>query len=285
MSGTNHSIACAIEPRRRCVGWCLAAALAPQAVIAQTVTRGPGELLLGGTGAGVAPLQRVLAVLHPVARFVPNLGSSGGLKALAAGAIDAALSARRLNDAERAAGLVERPLLRTPLVWATHAAVPVARLTLAQLADHYGGKVQQWSDGQPVRLVLRPESDSDTQYVKSLGPELARALAAAAQRPGIKVAMTDDEAATDIERILGALGVTTLGVLLAQQHRVNLVELNGVAPSLHALRSGRWPHRKNIQLVTRGEPAASVSTLLQLLQGKTATDAMAALGCALGAEA
>lgn len=236
-------------------------------------------LVLGGTGSGVAPLKLVLDAGRVAASFVPNLGSSGGLKALAAGAIDVAVSARRLNDAERAAGLVEHEAFRTPFVWATHAAVPIGRVSVEQLVGLYAGRVERWASGEPVRLVLRPEADSDTLLVKALFPELGHATVAAAQRPGIKVAVTDDEAIGDIERIDGALGTTTLSMALSPQRNVRVLDLDGVAPSVTTLASGAYRPAKSIWLVTRGVPSGSASALLQLLAGKPGAALLARHGC------
>jgi phosphate transport system substrate-binding protein len=248
--------------------------------------RKPGEVVLGGTGAGMAPLRKVLeGSASPVAQFVPNLGSGGGLKALAAGALDIAVSARRINDAERAQGMVERELFRTPFIWATHAGTPLKALTLAMLADFYAAKVIEWPDGRVVRLVLRPESDSDTQMVKSINADLSAAISAAGQRQGMRVAMTDDDAAADIERIDGAIGATTLAMITAQQRKVQVPTLGGVAPTVANLASGRYPHFKSIYLVTRGPATAEISATLAQLHSKNGAAALAQVGCLATAQA
>lgn len=236
-------------------------------------------LAIGGTGAGVAPLHRVAEALGLDVTFVPNLGSGGGLKALMAGAVDIALAARPPNDAERAAGLVDRVLFRTPFVWAVQEAVPRHRVTLPELVALYGGLTERWGDGGRVRLVLRPESDSDTRIARDLHPDLDRALAAAAQRPGIRVAITDDDAVADIGRIDGALGVTSLTMVHTRESHVRVLELDGVMPSTGTLRDGRYRPAKTVRLVTRASPGAEVRRLLQRLASAPAREALLRLGC------
>jgi phosphate transport system substrate-binding protein len=242
-------------------------------------TQGSRPVMIGGTGTGLAPLRRVLEPTRLGASFVPSLGSSGGLKALAAGALDIALSTRALKDQERAAGLVEREVFRTPFVWAVNAAVPATSLSLAQIANLYSGNTATWSDGQVVRLVLRPESDSDTEMVKAMTPELARAMANAAQRAGMKMAVTDDDAIGDIERIPGAIGTTTLAMVASQGRAVRVLELDGVSPAVATIANGRYAHRKVIYLMTRADAPAEVAAVVQHLASRAVTAALAPLGC------
>lgn len=235
--------------------------------------------VLGGTGSGLAPLRRLVSALRLEASFVPNLGSGGGIKALTAGAIDLALASRPLTDAERSAGLVDRVLFRTPFVWAVHSAVMVQRLAFTELVAYYAGRVERWPGGETVRLVLRPDSDGDTQLARSLNPDLAQALTAAARRPGMRIAMTDDEAVADIERIGGALGATSMAIVLSQDRRVRVLEVDGVAPGVDTVADGAYRYTKTVHAVTRAEPGAAVQQLLRRLSDAAARKVMLQLGC------
>jgi len=89
-------------------------------------TAGAAEALLriGGTGAAVAVMTRLgaaFAAYQPdlAVEVLPSLGSSGGIRALAGGAIDIAVSARALKPEEEAQGLQAVALLRTPFVFVT----------------------------------------------------------------------------------------------------------------------------------------------------------------------
>jgi len=268
--------------RRR---WLAALPLAAAALrsAAQGRAAEPG-LRVGGTGAGLGVLQRLAETLPPLraTQWVPSLGTGGGLKALAAGAIDVALSARHLAEDERAKGLVARALFRTPVVWAAHAQVPVRRVSGAELAALYAGGTPAWRDGPPVRLVLRPPSDADTALARSLSPAMADAVPLAHNRAGVLHAATDGEASEAIERIPGSLGITTLGLLLAERRKVHVLALDGVEPGLATLANGRYPLAKTVYAVTRGTPAGAAADWLRALGGPEAAAALAALGCAAG---
>ncbi len=268
-----------LRSRRTLLAWPAAWALLLHARRAGAQAGRPTRLVIGGTGSGIAPL-RVLAAMPGVdAEFVPNLGSGGGLKALAAGALDLAVSARPLSDAERQAGLVALEAFRTPFVFGVHPSVPTTGSTLAALADYYAGRTANWSHGELVRLVLRPESDSDSALLRATHPAMAAALASAQQRPGIKMAVTDDDAVADIERIVGALGTTSLALVAAQQRAVRVLDIDGVRPGVATLASGQYRWAKTLWLVTRGTPHADAQHLLRLLASGPGREALARCGC------
>lgn len=244
-----------------------------------STSQAAGPVLLGGTGSGVAVLRRVLDGQATPLSVVPNLGSGGGLKALAAGRLDLAIASRRPNEAERAAGLVEREVFRSPLVWAVNHDVPVRQATRAELVALYEGRRATWPNGQPVRLVLRPESDIDTQLLRALGPEMDAAVSAASRRPGMTVALTDDEVALDIERIPGALGTVTLGLVRAQDHTLPMLKVSDLPASAAALADGRYPLVKRFYLVTRARTTPEVAAVLQAVASRAAAERLAGLGC------
>ena len=247
--------------RRQLMRWIPALpALLP--LLARAQVRQPGEVLVGGTGAGLAPAQKLLKGM-PKLRFVPNLGTGGGLKAVAAGAIDLALSARRLNEAEKAQGLIEREFFTTPMVFAVHAEVPLRRATLAEVTALYAGRIAQWSNGTPVRLVLRPDSDSDSRVVAAISPAMAEALVAARARAGAYVATTDADATEALARIAGSLGVTALALVRAEGRALHVLEIEGVRPDVDTLTNKHYPYAKSVYWVTRGLPTAEVQAVLQ----------------------
>src|SRR6187399_1223876 len=81
-------------------------------------------LRIGGTGMALAAMRHVgdrFRALHPGAtvQILPSLGTGGGLSAVMAGAVDLALLARPLKDAERLRGLSDTPYATTPLAFVT----------------------------------------------------------------------------------------------------------------------------------------------------------------------
>src|SRR6185503_5838146 len=118
------------------------------------------EIKIGGTGNALGTMRALgdaYSKRNPGAKVtvLPSLGSGGGIKAVADGAIDIGVSSRPLKEEERQLGLVENEYARTPFVFAVPAKSKVIAISSGQLADLYSGRTEAWPDGNRVRLVLR----------------------------------------------------------------------------------------------------------------------------------
>ena len=123
-------------------------------------------LTLGGTGTDLATMRilgEAFGKLSPPTRLEiqPSIGSSGGIKAVLAGALDIAISARPLKEAERTLGALEWAYAKTPLVLTTHKNIRQTELTRAEVIAIYDGTLKTWKDGATLRLVLRPQTETD----------------------------------------------------------------------------------------------------------------------------
>ncbi len=212
-------------------------------------------LKIGGTGASLATMQ-LLAQSFEKTRpadhitVLPSLGSTGGIKALLAGALDIGISSRPLKQEEQAQGGIAVKFATTPFVIATGLKTPATNLTLSQLADIYAGRQTAWPDGTPVRLVLRPANDSDTEILKNMSPELNVAVTTAFSRPGIQIATSDQENADILAKLKGAIGSSTLSIILSEKRPLKSIPLNGATPILKSAGDGRYPYLKDIYIVT-----------------------------------
>ena len=217
-------------------------------------------LKIGGNGSGMPAIKLLGAEFARrtpgvAVVVVPNLGSSGGLKALREGVIDLAISSRPLKPEETASGMVAAEFGRTPFVFATNSSVTRGFGSLAELVDAYAGKLTTWSDGSPIRLILRPKNDGDTVIQQAISPEMKQAVDVALARPGMSIALTDQDAVDMLEKTAGALGVTSMSIVRAEKRRLNLLSVNGVAPSTNALADGSYRYVKTMYLVWNGADA------------------------------
>ena len=216
------------------------------------------KISIGGSGGPLGTMQILAEAFkktHPHATIVivPSLGSSGGMKALLAGAIDIAVISRPLKDAERSQGVIGMEYARTPFVFAAAAHTNVSAITTRELVSIYTGELKTWPDGRTLRLVLRPETDSDTDIVKSVSPEMNQAVKTAHARAGMIIAPTDKAAADSLETIPGTIGTTTLAQIISEQRALQPLALNGVAPSLKTLADGKYPHYKTFIMVSNSK--------------------------------
>ena len=253
----------------------LRAALA--AVIGTLLLGGPGfstaadEIRIGGTGAGLGTMQALAEAFmkqNPDAKVtvLPSLGTSGGIKAAIQGATDIAVAARPLKDDERKQGLVAFEYGRTPFVMAVASKTNASAITLAQLADIYAGKMNNWPDGTRIRIVLRPAGDAETDLIKSLSPEIRQALSEAEKRPGVIFAVTDQDAADSLEKIPGAIGPTSLALITYEKRGIKALKLGNVEPTLKNLAAGSYSYQKHLYLVTRSKPSAAAQRFVTFVQ-------------------
>lgn len=187
---------------------------------------------IGGTGValgGMALLGEAFERRNPDAVVVvlPSLGSSGGVKALIAGAIDLSVSARPLKEREVEKGAEGVLYATTPLAIVTSMQTDADTISLDQMTQMYSGDMTRWPSGQPVRLVLRPTSETDTQILSGLSDAVSQAIAAAHERPGLLTATNDQENADILERLEGSLGAVALGQIKTENRRLKILVFNG----------------------------------------------------------
>ena len=187
--------------------------------------------------------------------IVPSLGSGGGLKALRAGAIDMAVISRPLKDAERSAALTASEYARTPLLFAPALSTNLSSITTRELVEIYNGQRKTWPDGQTLRLVLRPKSESDADMIKSMSPDMAQAVTVALGREGLTVALTDKSNAYNLKKVPGVVGTTTLAQIISENRQLKPLALNGVTPNLSALDAGKYGLYKHLFFVLGTTPS------------------------------
>jgi phosphate transport system substrate-binding protein len=247
---------------------CLLMAAVASAALAADVKIGGS----GGPTLALAPVAQAFQKRHPDLRPVldSTLGSRGGIRAVAEGALDVGVASRELNAEEAARGLAQVEFARTPFVFATAVKNKAMRITLKEVADIYGGKMQTWPDGTKLRLVLRPEGDSDTLLVRSISEELRQASIAAAKRPGMAMAITDADSSESLEKIPGAFGTTTLSQILVEKRAIRALVLDGVEPTVANAATGRYPLHKRFYLVVREPPTAAAREFVAFVRSAAA---------------
>lgn len=229
-------------------GGALSAAL-PAAPPAETF------ITIGGTGSALGTMKQLAALYEKSRpgikiRILPSLGSTAGIKAVLGGALDLALASRPLTVDERQAGAVEAEYARSPFVFITNARVNKKDISLRELEGIYSNPSAGWSDGGRVRLVLRPEKDIDTKLVRSLSPGMEQAVKSAMARPGMIMAITDQESTDAVARTPGAVGAATLSEIISESRPVNVLSFNGIQADGKSVLDGSYPLVKSFYLVT-----------------------------------
>ena len=241
------------------------------------------SIKIGGTGTGLGTMKLMAQEFNkskPDAQLIvtPSLGSTGAIRAVLAGAVDIGISARPVTAKEGRQGASARAYARTPFVIATGAKNNSAGLTLPQLVQIYSGKVTRWPDGSPIRLVVRPDADTDTIVMRAFSAEMNSAITAALARKNLRMADTDQDNADTLEKLPGSLGTTTLTQIVTEDRALRPLALDGVTPTLQSLAAGGYRHFKTLYLVTSRNPSPLAKDFVAFIRSPAGQAVLASSG-------
>jgi phosphate transport system substrate-binding protein len=241
------------------------------------------RLTVGGTGAALAAMRQIgdaFEQAHPeiIVDILPSLGSRGSIKALLAGSIDIALTARPLRESETERGIRGELYARTPVVLATSRYNSVTGLTVQELTEILTGERTTWENGRTIGLVMRPIHSAHNRILMTGYPELETAVEQATQRPGVPIAYTVQEAAEMIEVHPGGLGIADLSVILGENRRLKALALDGVSPTIQSVLDGDYRLVKSFYLVTAEEPGGPVMEFQAFLRSDDALEMLRSTG-------
>jgi phosphate transport system substrate-binding protein len=232
---------------------------------------GAEEIRIGGTGAGLGTM-RLLAdaytARHDNVRMVvlPSIGSGGGINAVLRGAIQIAVTSRSLDDTEHEKGASQIEYGRTPFVFAISAHQGKRSITTQELADIYAGSNELWPDGSRMRLVLRPVGDADSEMVRNMSPVMHAAEEASQHRKGLSFALTDQEAADSLEQIPGAIGPSSLALILSEKRALQALALDGIMPTAASIADGSYRLFKTLYIVLGPTPSPAALDFVEFVR-------------------
>lgn len=183
--------------------------------------------------------------------ILPSIGSTGGIMAVDKGKIDIGLSVRRLKAEELNGEIVEEPYGRSALVFGVQMSNPAKGLALNEIEDMYSGKRKIWPDGTPVRLVLRPRSDTLSMCLEKISPGMKSASDTSRSIPGVFVGITDQDAADHIEKTSGAFGVTVSALITSEKRKIIPLSVDNIAPTPLNVSTGVYPYTITFSMIYR----------------------------------
>lgn len=218
----------------------------------------PAQMVFAGSGSNL-PLVRVLAEAfskrHPEIRIeVPaSIGSSGGIQAAADGAIALGLISRPLKEKEEGLGLTVLNYAQTPMVIAVHPTVAEENITHAELLDIYRGKKKAWKDGREIVVLTREPGDSSVEVLVEGVPGFKGVYEESQQARRWTTLLKDLAMNETLARTPSAIGLSDLGAVTIEQHAIKPLKVNGAAPSVDNLQSGKYPLHKTLAFAYREE--------------------------------
>jgi ABC-type phosphate transport system substrate-binding protein len=241
-----------------------------------------GELRIGSAGTTLGVMRELGTAYEKVSRGTTIIvdrtskASVGGARALLAGELQVATATRELSEADLDgySKLQSVELARVPFVFAVNAATKVKGVTSGELLQIYQRKKTAWEDGSRIILIPRTPQVSDTLFLIELGPEWRKAMMALEEDPTMQKIDKAQDAANLVERRVGALTTSTLG-LMRTENRAGMRALlvDGVEPV-----SPTYRYYKPVFILTLKDAPSEVRRFVEFLCSRSADKILASAG-------
>lgn len=221
-----------------------------------TVAQTAQKITIAGTGDSQILLRKLVESYRKnhsdcMIDIPDSVGSSGGVKALAANQVDMARVARPLKPREEKYNLSYRPFARSPIVCVVHETVQgIESLSHDQLVKIYAGTLKNWQDlgarTGKIYPVAREEGDSSFGVLKKHIPGLKDIAEFQA-----KICFTTPETVATLIQYPGTIGFLPLSMVPKEGLRILMV--NKVKPTAENVAHGLYPYVVPFALVYRQE--------------------------------
>jgi phosphate transport system substrate-binding protein len=207
-------------------------------------------------------------------------GSGAGVEALAAGEAEIAASSRPLLADEVAAiysrfrSLGVRHLVaQDALSVIVNAANPVRALSVEQLRGLFDGSITSWAelggDDLEVIVIVRPPWSGTHRFFRD------HVLKGQAYAAGARALPTTPEI---LESVLSEPGAVGYGGLAYRLPGTEVCAIDGVPPTVEAVRAGRYPLARYLAFYTVETPAGLAKRFIDFCQGADGQAVVAEVG-------
>ncbi|KAF0144298.1 MAG: phosphate transport system substrate-binding protein [Nitrospirae bacterium] len=257
------------------------------AILLSTITgleAAENTIKISGTGGAIAVIKEMAAAFRKknphvnILVITPPLGSRGGIRAVIEGSLDIGLSNRDLLDEEKNKDVRVIEYGKSPLVFVTRADNPLSDITVKMVEDIYTGRLVNWQDGSPIRLVVRPATDMHSIELKGLSLGMKKAVENVLSRKGVTMAATDDENADLLEKLQGSFGVSAYAQVIAEKRNLKILSLNGVKPVPETIANNTYPLINISYLVIKTKPLLIVKQFTDFVLSKEGQTILRRLG-------
>jgi phosphate transport system substrate-binding protein len=236
--------------------------------------RASRPLVFAGAGSQL-PIIRILAEAfgrtHPEIKIeVPeSIGTTGGIRAAADGAIALGLISRPLREAESALGLTVLPYARTAVVIGAHPLVADDELSFDDLVRIYRGTRSRWKDDQEIIVLTREPGDSSIEVLEGAVAGFKEAYAESHRAKRWTILYTDQEMNRVLAKTPYAIGLSDVGAITAGRLPIKVLKANGVLPTRENVLSGRYPLVKTLAFAFRKDTVpAGAKAFLRFVQSR-----------------
>jgi len=236
---------------------------------------GDGRLTLSGSST-IAPLVGEIGkrfeATHPGVRVdVQTGGSSRGVADSRRGTVQIGMVSRALNPGEE--DLTAHRIAMDGVAVIVHASNPIASLSDAQIVAIYTGAATDWSAVGGVRAPITVVNKAEGRSTLELFGTHFRL-----DRTAIKASVVIGENLHGVRTVAGdpfAIGYVSVGTAEYEKTKgvpIKLLPVGGVEPSNAAVRQGRFPLSRPLNLVTHGTPSPLARVFLHMATSAAVDD-------------
>ena len=245
-----------------------------------------GTLTVGGTGASLGTMQYMADAYmkqypNDIVVVLPSLGSGGGIKAVIKGVVGLSFSGRPLKEKEVKIGLKQYPYAKSPFVVVVNEINPISNVSFKQLADIYSGKTTEWPNKQHIKIVMRDERESDTEFLRSISPEVKLAVNIGLKRKGMLFAVTDQESVKLLQDFDGSIGTSTLTQIISEKLKLKALSLEGIKPTTSNVLNTSYPYFKEFRIITPEAPSNAARRFIEFIFSDHGEKILQENGCLL----
>ena len=234
------------------------------------------KLVLTGSST-VAPVMHEIArrfeSQNPEYRIdVQTGGSSRGIGDAKNGVADIGMASRELKPAETS-GLVANQIAIDGICLIANKSNPVQTLTADQVRAIYRGDTENWKaiggSNAPIVVINKSEGRGTLEvFLKSFAlniEDVKADLIAGDNQQVIKTIQSNPNA-------IGYVSVGAADYEVKNGGNIKMIQADGVAPTMEAIRSGTFPITRPLLLITKGEPAEAAAELIRFAQSDAVHD-------------
>ncbi len=205
----------------------------------------PTHVTVAGSGSNLASARLLAEAFRKVrpdilVNIPASLGTKGGIRAAAEGAVALGLVSRELEGPETTLGLAFRTYARTAIVLGAHPTVADDGLTSRDVVEIYRGSKTRWRDGREIVVLTRQAGESS---IEVMFREIKEFKAAYQESDRVKrwaTFFTDQEMDRALTATPYALGLSDLGTVRTERLHIKILKVDGALPTVDDVRAGRY---------------------------------------------
>jgi len=244
-------------------------------------------LIFAGSGANILITERLVEAftkVQPNIRIeIPkSLGSTGGIRAVADGAITVGLVSRELTEAEKRLGLAVWTYARMPLILGAHVDVPDDSVTFEELVQIYQGTKTRWKDGNEIIVLTRQPGDGSIVTLEKSVPGFREAYAESQRLRRWTTLVRGDDMNRLIQKVPHSFGLFDPADIL-EGVRFKPLRVNGVAATPENVQAGRYALVRTLECAYRKDTLpAGAGAFFAFIRSKDGEKVLRAYGYAPG---